>query len=119
MAPDPQIEFIYDGSCRLCRASRRWLERRDRTGRLRFVDSCRRATASGLPLQRGDLDRAAWARLPGGRLVEGFDAVVATLAALPGWRLIAAAGRARPVRVVGRVVYRVIARHRHLARPRS
>ena len=105
--------MYYDGSCAICRASRRWLERRDRQRRVTFVDACGPAVEGPCPVPREQLDRAVWARLPEGRLVSGYEALLAAVAALPRWRVLAGVGGTRPFRGAGALIYRVVAKHRH------
>jgi predicted DCC family thiol-disulfide oxidoreductase YuxK len=116
VTPDFLVEVFYDGSCGLCRTSRRWVERRDTLRRLRFVDSGGSAAGEACPVPSDELARAVWVRLPGGRLVSGYAAWVAVLRALPRWRLVAGVLELPPMRWAGAVLYRVIARHRHTLR---
>jgi predicted DCC family thiol-disulfide oxidoreductase YuxK len=107
------VEIFYDGSCALCRASRRWVERRDALGRFRFVDSGGLTAAETCPVPRGQLDRAVWVRLPDGALASGYDALLATVAALPRGRFLAVLAGLGPLRKVGAMLYSTVARHRH------
>ncbi len=106
------VQVFYDGSCGVCRASRRWLERRDPDATFEFVDAC--AAGAGTPpgVTAAQLDREVWVALPGGGLVSGYDAVVAALAILPHGRLAAGIGGLPPVRWAGRRIYKVVARLR-------
>ncbi len=103
---------FYDGSCGMCRAARRWLERRDPGAGFEFVDAC----AAGAPTPPGvtaaQLDREVWVALPGGELASGYDAVLAALSTVPRWRRAAVIGALPAVRWTGRRVYQVVARLR-------
>ncbi len=114
MAADPHVKVFYDGSCALCRASRRWLERRDAAGALEFVDACAAGAAHPPGVTADQLARAVWAELAGGRLVSGYDALVAALAALPRRGRAAQLAAVAPLRWAGRHAYRLVARNRRL-----
>jgi len=106
------IEVFYDGGCRLCVASRRWVEARDRAHCLQFHDLDAPATQAVLPGGGEQTFLEMMARTSDGRLVTGFDAWLAVLSVLPRWRWLARALAAPPLRWVGPPVYRVVARHR-------
>lgn len=109
-------EVFYDGACRLCTASREWAERRDVEGVLCFRDTADPAAADRLPMERETLAREMIVRLPGGRVVGGFEGALAVLRALPRWHLLGAVLELAPLRWLGPSVYRVVARHRHRLR---
>jgi predicted DCC family thiol-disulfide oxidoreductase YuxK len=122
-----RLVVIFDGHCGLCNRSVRWLLRRDRGDRLRFV-------ASESPKGSELLARPGLALLdpapgpntipstilvvrdlggPAERILGRSDAVVALLAELPGpWPAVAAAlgWIPRPLRDLG---YRLVARCRY------
>jgi predicted DCC family thiol-disulfide oxidoreductase YuxK len=102
---------FYDGACELCAATRAWAADRDVAGRLRFVDF-RDASVGTLPVARAQLERGMWVRRGDGTLCSGFDGTCAVLAELPRWRWLAAVVGAPPLRWVGVLVYRIVARHR-------
>ncbi|MGB7547597.1 MAG: DCC1-like thiol-disulfide oxidoreductase family protein [Terracidiphilus sp.] len=131
-----RLVVLFDGRCGLCNRSVRWLLRRDRGDRLRFVASesakgaelvARLGFAEAGPdelgpkLSRGNLpgtvpDTILVVRDLGGpaeRILGRSDAVVALLAELPGpWPAVAAAlgWIPRPLRDLG---YRLVARCRY------
>ncbi|HVN74719.1 MAG TPA: DUF393 domain-containing protein [Thermoanaerobaculaceae bacterium] len=115
--PARAIEVYYDGSCALCRRSRRWLERHAPPGRFEFVDSSTLPEGAACPVSRENLDSAVWVRLPGERSAGGFEAVAAALSAVPHWRVAAAAARLGPIRAAGSAFYRVVAKHRRRTQP--
>jgi len=118
-----RVLVVFDGRCGLCNRAVRWLLRRDRRDRLRFVAS-ESAKAAGLLARHGmgtaepgsGLDTILVVRDVGGRtesVVVRSDGVVALLEELPQpWPAVAAALKwiPRPVRVLG---YRLIARWRY------
>ncbi len=110
----PAIEVFFDGECRLCRASRDWAERRDPDGRLAFRDLNDPVAAASLPVPHENLREEMWVRLPGGTLASGFSGWLAVLRVLPRWRLVAAIIALPPLRWVGPIIYRIVARHRQL-----
>ena len=105
-----RIEVFYDGTCPLCRASRRWAEGRDSDRRLVFRDLEEPAAAGCAP---GPPGGAIWVRLPGGGTASGFAGWLAVLRALPRWCFLAPVLRLPPLRWLGPPVYRLVARHRH------
>ena len=111
-SPGPApLEVFTDGDCRLCRLSRAWTERRDRDGRLRFID-LRTAPSQALPAPRDALAAEIFVREPDGSLRSGFAAWRRLLRALPGWRWLAALLALPPMSWLGPPAYRWIARHR-------
>jgi predicted DCC family thiol-disulfide oxidoreductase YuxK len=109
-------EVFYDGTCRLCTASREWAEKRDAEGMLSFRDAADPAEADRLPVERERLAREMIVRLPGGRVAGGFEGALAVLRALPRWHLLGAILALPPLRWLGPPVYRMVARHRHRLR---
>ncbi len=105
------FEVFTDGACELCRRSRIWAERRDRHHRIRWVDF-RRTADDELPVPPDALALEMWTREPDGTLLSGYAAWRRVLAALPGWRALAAIGALPPLSWLGPPAYRFIARHR-------
>ncbi len=126
-----RLVVIFDGHCGLCSRSVRWLLRRDRGDRLRFVASesaqgaelvARLGVAeAGREMGRGDRSGTVSETIlvvrdlggPAERILGRSDAVVALLAALPGpWPAVGAALEwiPRPLRDLG---YRLVARWRY------
>lgn len=87
--PDPDERpssdvVIYDGQCRLCRASARLLDRFDRRGRLSFLPlQDERAKERYPDLSREDLERHVYAIERSGRRHAGAAAVRYLSRALP------------------------------------
>jgi len=108
----PGLEIWFDGSCEICRASRRLLEREGAGCALSFHDLAGWAPppeARGSAPQRDEV----LVRLPDGKLLAGFEAWRAILAALPRWRWLSAVAGLPGVARFGRMAYRAVARHRH------
>jgi predicted DCC family thiol-disulfide oxidoreductase YuxK len=105
------IVVFYDGACELCTSTRAWAAERDVAGRLRFVNF-RDASVGALPVARAQLEREMWVRRADGSLCAGFEGACAVFAALPRWRWVAAVAGVPPLRWLGWLVYRVVARHR-------
>jgi predicted DCC family thiol-disulfide oxidoreductase YuxK len=105
------IQVFYDGACELCASTREWAKERDVAGRLQFVNF-RDAGVGALPVPRARLEREMWVRRGDGTLCSGFAGTCAVLAELPGWRFPAAVLGAPPLRWLGAIVYRLVARHR-------
>jgi predicted DCC family thiol-disulfide oxidoreductase YuxK len=71
---DIDIDVFYDGDCPLCMREVRWLRRRDRRNRIRFVDIAAPgfdAREAGVPLE-ALMDRIH-GRLPDGTIIEGVE----------------------------------------------
>jgi predicted DCC family thiol-disulfide oxidoreductase YuxK len=105
------IQVFYDGACELCASTREWAKERDDSGRLQFVNF-RDAGVGALPVERARLEREMWVRRADGTLCRGFDGTCAVLAALPRWRLVGTLLGMPPLRWLGILVYRIVARHR-------
>lgn len=106
------IDVWYDGECELCRRSKRWSERRDRAGRVRFRD-LRTEPEAARPRPLADLERTMWVCEPGAEPRAGFDGWRRILAELPGWRWLARLTAIPPLPAIGRRLYDLIARNRH------
>ena len=106
---------LYDADCGFCVATVRWLQRRDRAGRLTFValqgawvgDESWRASVAG-----HDLRAALHVVDPAGAVGEGGPAMLAVLGALPRWWVVARLAAARPVAPLIDAAYRLVAGHR-------
>lgn len=108
-----EVEAFYDGRCPLCVRWMRRVERRDRLGRIRFVD----VTAAGFDARtvgrgQGALLERIHGRLPDGRVIEGVEVLRRLLAAV-GFRRSAAVSRWPGVAALLDVTYRLVARHRY------
>lgn len=114
-----RLLVIFDGHCGLCNRSVRWLARRDREDRLRFV-AAESAKIAGLLERHGigvaGLETIWVVRDAGGtaeRVLSRSEAVLAVLGELPGpWPKATAALRwiPCPLRDLG---YRLVARWRY------
>jgi predicted DCC family thiol-disulfide oxidoreductase YuxK len=110
---DRCLEVWMDGSCRVCRASRAWVEARASGHEARFLDF-RTVADDQLPVRRDELERSMWVRTPDGRLLRGFAAWRTIVARLPRWGWLARLTARPPLSWVGERLYRFIARWRHV-----
>lgn len=105
---------VYDSSCAVCNAFRRWILRRDRRGKLVFVGN-RTDEAKALLPSLTDEQRAAtlhWLSGSGDHH-QGARAVFSTVASTGGFLGIASAVLARPpLYVLSEPAYRLFAKHR-------
>lgn len=69
------MTLVYDGECEFCARLARWVERRDRRGRVSVRANQEAGLIDALGLTRGEVDRAAWAVERGGRKFEGAAAI--------------------------------------------
>ena len=111
MTEDPRPLLLYDGACGFCRA---WVDRWRRVtgGRVRFAPY-QEADARCAPIPPGDLERAVHLVEPDGRITRGAEAVVRSLATVPGqgwalWMYRFIPGAA----ALGEAGYAWVARHR-------
>ena len=113
MTGEPYIVF-YDGRCRICRRARQTLERFAPVAAVRFVDVNDSAELARYPEMAGaDVRGQMYAREPGGAVSGGFDALVALAPLMPAISWLSPLLRLRPVRAVGRRVYRWVADNRY------
>jgi predicted DCC family thiol-disulfide oxidoreductase YuxK len=114
--PTPALIVLYDADCGFCMATVRWLQRRDRAGRLTFI-----------PLQDAAADEESWrtsvaghdlraalhvVEQASGAVVEGGPAMLAVLGALPRWWVVARLAATRTVAPLVDAAYRLVAGHR-------
>jgi predicted DCC family thiol-disulfide oxidoreductase YuxK len=114
MTSDPCYYVFYDANCRICARSRRAIERLKPSAELAFVDVRDPAAMAPFPM----VDRQAGLRQmfvldPVGRLAGGYDGFVSLVPALRLLRPLRHVLGWRPVRAVGRRVYRWVARNRY------
>jgi predicted DCC family thiol-disulfide oxidoreductase YuxK len=107
------FDIFMDGSCSFCRWSREKIEPYDSRSRLRFLDYNDPAVAAQAPFSREDLGREMHVRTPDGRWMEGFEAWLELLRALPKLAWLGRLAGLPPLRWMGPSVYRFIARHRY------
>jgi predicted DCC family thiol-disulfide oxidoreductase YuxK len=106
--------IFYDGTCALCRSTRRYLESLEATAALRFVDSRDPETMGEFPrVGPAETGGQMFVVAPDGKSAGGYDGLVLLLPALRKYAWVAPVLRRRPFTWVGRVLYRFIARHRH------
>lgn len=110
------VTVLYDADCSFCMASVRWLQRRDREGRLTFL-ALQDAEASTEPrspaIAAGHDLRSALHVIDGtGRVTEGGAAMAGVLRLLPHWRVLGRLGALPPARPLVEWAYRLIAGHR-------
>jgi predicted DCC family thiol-disulfide oxidoreductase YuxK len=115
--PPPPAELVawIDGRCALCRRAGRWIEARDRLGRI-WLRDLHHAAPADLPGPREAMLARLWvvACGPDGRpeVSTGLDAVRQVLLRLPGWRWPARLMAWPLVGWLGSLAYRIVARHR-------
>jgi predicted DCC family thiol-disulfide oxidoreductase YuxK len=114
LLPAARIGFVFDGGCRLCRATVALLRGLDFGDRVEFVDLHDDARRESL---HSDLDRSSCLRdvhavTAGGRIHAGFAAYQALAWRLPLLLPIAPILRLPPVAAVGRAWYRRVAARR-------
>jgi acetyl esterase len=110
------LTVLYDADCGFCMASVRWLQRRDRHGRLTFL-ALQDAETSTEPWFRevaaGHDLRSALHVIDGmGRVTEGGTAMVGVLRRLPRWGVLGWLGGLPPARPLVESAYRLISGHR-------
>jgi predicted DCC family thiol-disulfide oxidoreductase YuxK len=113
MPETANYEVFLDGSCSFCRWARSKIEPHDSNRRLTFLDYNDPAVAAQAPFSRSDLDLEMHVRTPKGRWLRGFEAWLAVLCVLPGYRWLGRMAGVPPLRWIGPSVYRFIARHRY------
>ncbi len=109
-----RYRIYYDGRCPICMASRRWVEALAWYGQKEFLDVNQAAHLAQLPpAVRERAMGQMHLRLPDGRVLGGFDAVVALLERMPLlwplWLLLRLPG----MTWLGGRVYSAVARHRY------
>jgi predicted DCC family thiol-disulfide oxidoreductase YuxK len=108
------FEVIYDGTCRVCNASRSMIEPATNAN-LHWISSADLTDAEleARGLSRRDVEEQLWCTASDGTKFGGVDAVRELLATTTGWgRVVATFLRTRIGRFLALPVYRVIARYR-------
>ena len=113
MAETAKYDIFLDGSCSFCQWSRAKIEPFDSASRLRFLDYNDPLIAAEAPFPRADLDREMHLRTPEGEWLQGFEAWLAILRALPKLSWLGRLASLPPLRWLGSPVYNFIARHRY------
>lgn len=105
--------LIYDGSCRVCSAGRRWIERRAATGAFEFLTCQDPERARRFPwMAEAACMEAMQLVLPDGRVLAGDRAIPEILRRVRGWRRLAAVFDLPGVDRLAPRAYGWIARHR-------
>jgi predicted DCC family thiol-disulfide oxidoreductase YuxK len=113
MSETGKSEVFIDGSCAFCQAARSWVEARDKSKRLVFVDYNDPAVAACAPFPRARLDAEMHVRKPDGTWAAGFAGWGAILRELPRYHWLGWIFGVFPLNRMGPSVYRWIARHRY------
>jgi predicted DCC family thiol-disulfide oxidoreductase YuxK len=109
---DFDVEVFYDGLCPLCRREMAMLRRRDKQGRIRFVDIADAAFDPGTAgVTREVLMSRIHARLPDGTIIDGVE-VFRCLYAAVGFRRLVALSRLPGVAQLLDLAYRWFAKNR-------
>lgn len=106
------LDVYYDGDCPLCAREVRWLRRRDRRRRIRFVDIAAPgfdAREAGVPLET--LMERIHGRLPDGTIIDGVE-VFRRIYAAVGFPTLARLSRLPGVSGMLELAYRWFARNR-------
>jgi len=108
-----RLTLVYDGECGFCTRSARWVERRDRAGRISVRPSQEAGLIERLGLSREEADRASWAVEAEGRKFEGAAAINRVLRDLGGgWSVVGSVYRFAPFAWVEDRYYSRVARRR-------
>jgi predicted DCC family thiol-disulfide oxidoreductase YuxK len=107
------VTLVYDGECEFCTRLARWVERRDRHGRISVRANQEAGVIESLGLTREEVGRAAWAVETGGRKFEGAAAINRVLLELGGgWSMLSRLYGARPLAWLQNRYYARVARKR-------
>ena len=107
--------LLFDGTCGFCTWCARWVEARDRAGRLLVLPNQAPGVLQRYGFTRAQADRAALVLDRQGRRFVGAAAVNRILRALgPPWRQLATVWAWPPARRVENVGYRLVAANRPL-----
>jgi predicted DCC family thiol-disulfide oxidoreductase YuxK len=110
---DGRVTLVYDGECEFCTRLARWVERRDRRGRVSARASQEARVIESLRLTREEVGRAAWAVEANGRKFEGAAAINRVLRELGGgWPLLGSLYLLAPFKWVEDRYYTRVARKR-------
>jgi len=110
---DGRVTLVYDGECEFCTRLARWVERRDRRGRVSVRANQERGLVESLGLTREEVERAAWAIEASGRKFEGAASINKVLRELGGgWAWLGSLYLVAPFKWVEDRYYRRVARKR-------
>ena len=74
MNQEPQLTLLFDGACPICRREISWLNKKDRSGALNFVDiSAKGFSAADYNKTNDALMARMHAVLPDGSLIDGVE----------------------------------------------
>jgi predicted DCC family thiol-disulfide oxidoreductase YuxK len=87
VAADPEFTLLFDSDCPMCRREVRWLQRRDRNGRLQAVDIAAPGFDAGrFGLSQEEVMAELCGVLPDGRVTRGMESMRRAWAAVGlGW----------------------------------
>ncbi|MCK6575152.1 DUF393 domain-containing protein [Myxococcota bacterium] len=109
----PDLTVYFDGLCVICNAEIQHYRRRDRDGRIAFVDIAAPAfDAEAHGLDPREVVRVLHARRADGTLITGVDTFVEIWARVPGFGPAARLARLKPVRAALELGYRAFVRAR-------
>lgn len=105
------IVIIYDGDCGLCRGSVEWLKKRDRNSIFLYeaLQDPEVLFRYEIPFQEAAAEMQA---IIGGMRYSGAEAVIRSLAQLPGYGWLRFAIQFPPFLILARFMYREIAKRR-------
>ncbi len=105
--------LVFDGHCRICRRSIRWIRARDREDLIELLPYQDPSVAERFPhVPAAAFEEAIQLIGPGGERLEGARAVEEILRLIPGARIVAPAFRIPGVRPLAEWVYGLVARNR-------
>ena len=108
------IEVYTDGRCPLCQWTRARVEPRDADGRIEWLDYHDPESLSrAAPHTIEELSDEMHVRLNDGRWRRGYEAWVEVVGVLPRWRWLKPVLNLAPLRRVGTLLYKWIARRRY------
>jgi predicted DCC family thiol-disulfide oxidoreductase YuxK len=114
MSQAAQLEVYTDGQCPLCRWMREKVDRRDRFGRVKWLDYRDPDVQTRTPYTFEELDAEMHARrIEGGNWTAGYHAWLEVMRVLPRWRYLAPLLSIWPFAALGRVFYRWLATRRY------
>jgi len=104
------LTVYFDSECAFCQWSRRVLQRFDGGESLRFIDyrECRMA-----PYSQAEMAGAMHVLDPDGAWFGGYDAFLRIAKGLPQLHWVCPVLALRPVRWIGRIIYRLVATGRY------
>ncbi len=105
--------LIYDDSCPICRVGVRKIGDLDRLGLVKMVPLSRaREISQSARLDPTRLKTEIHLVMPDGRVFRGAEALATVATLFPRSKLLGRLIMIPPIKQLGRIVYRIIARHR-------